>query len=254
MNTTGKVAAPQAAPDSNWKNCQACGGLLSSKAEICPKCGAPQTGPLSKTILLLLTFFGGGLGLHKFYLRKPVQGIFYILFCWTGIPGLIALVEFIVYAFTSEERLNQKYQATSSGMVILIAAAAVFFMIVIIGILAAIAIPAYHDYTLRARVSQAVQQIEPLRMKVENHIFKTGAIPAAPSEIPDIAPVQVQNIATAQVENDGVIVIRFDQLVGKPIAGSTIAVTPYLENGRLLWRCVGGDLPAKYRPTQCRAP
>ncbi|MEO8459812.1 MAG: NINE protein, partial [Dokdonella sp.] len=66
----------------------------------------------------------GNFGAHKFYLGKWVQGIFYVLFFWTWIPGLIALVEFIVYACTSTERLNEKYSARGSVVVIVIVAVA----------------------------------------------------------------------------------------------------------------------------------
>ncbi len=252
MNTPAGVAAADAALDSKWKKCAECGALLSNKAEHCPKCGVGQSSGLSKTVLLLLVFFGGGIGLHKFYLRKPVQGIFYVLFCWTFIPSLIALVEMIVYACTSEARLREKYQASSSTSVIVIAAAAVFAFVAIIGILAAVSIPAYHDYTLRAKVMAVTQQVEPLRLTVESHIAKTGALPADPAEIPGIAPLKLSNLATAQAQSNGVIVIQFDQLAGKPVAGTTLELTPYIENNRVQWRCVGGNLPDKYRSPECR--
>ncbi len=45
------------------------------------------------TVALLLTFFLGGFGAHQFYLGRVGLGIVYALFCWTLIPGLIALVE-----------------------------------------------------------------------------------------------------------------------------------------------------------------
>ena len=73
---------------------------------------------VSKALLLLLTFFGGGLGAHKFYLGKYWQGALYLLFFWTLIPALIALIEFIVYAFTGAERLNEKYSAHGALAVI----------------------------------------------------------------------------------------------------------------------------------------
>ncbi|PLY01349.1 MAG: hypothetical protein C0623_05510 [Desulfuromonas sp.] len=64
---------------------------------------------LSKVALLVLTFFLGGVGGHKFYLRKYLQGLIYLLFFWTGIPSLVALVEFILYAFKSETELQRTY-------------------------------------------------------------------------------------------------------------------------------------------------
>ena len=50
----------------------------------------------NKTVAGLLAFFLGGFGVHKFYLGNP-NGIFYLLFCWTFIPAIIALIEAIKY-------------------------------------------------------------------------------------------------------------------------------------------------------------
>ena len=131
------------------KFCGSCGKIIKIKAEICPKCGVRQRNPLSKAALLLITFFLGGIGAHKFYLGKHWQGIFYIVFCWTGVPNLIAFVEFIIYAFTSSETLQEKYSA-GSGSIIIVAIAGFFVIISMVGILAAIAIPNFIAYRNKA--------------------------------------------------------------------------------------------------------
>ncbi|MDK7114326.1 TM2 domain-containing protein [Staphylococcus pettenkoferi] len=41
----------------------------------------------------VLAFFLGGLGVHKFYTHKKGLGMLCILFCWTGIPGVIGIIE-----------------------------------------------------------------------------------------------------------------------------------------------------------------
>ncbi|MBC3068153.1 TM2 domain-containing protein, partial [Staphylococcus hominis] len=35
----------------------------------------------------------GGFGAHKFYVKKNKNALLYLLFCWTGIPGVIGMVE-----------------------------------------------------------------------------------------------------------------------------------------------------------------
>lgn len=42
---------------------------------------------------LLLSFFLGGVGAHKYYVGKERQGLFRLLFCWTFIPTLVGIVE-----------------------------------------------------------------------------------------------------------------------------------------------------------------
>ena len=63
----------------------------------------------SKTTAGLLAIFLGGLGIHKFYLGKNGKGILYLVFCWTYIPALIAIVEGIIYLTSSDENFYNKY-------------------------------------------------------------------------------------------------------------------------------------------------
>ena len=112
--------------------CESCGQLIKIKAEICPHCGVRKKKNISKVALVLITFFLGGIGAHKFYTKKYLLGILYLLFFWTGIPGLIAFIEFIIYLCTSEERLQEKYESAGGGVVVGVIAC-VLGLIIIIG-------------------------------------------------------------------------------------------------------------------------
>lgn len=109
-------------PASGSKNfCSYCGEKLNPKQVICLKCGAnvspipvhsndiQLSGTRNKIVAALLAFCLGGLGVHKFYLGQPIKGIFYLLFCWTCIPAIIALIEGIVYLTMGNQEFNQKY-------------------------------------------------------------------------------------------------------------------------------------------------
>jgi len=150
------------------KYCESCGEIIKIKAEICPKCGVRQKRNISKAALLLFTFFLGGIGAHKFYTGKNWQGVFYLIFFWTGIPGIIALIEFIIYAFTSSDRLQEKYESSGSGVVIAIVASC-FAFIFIAGILAAIAIPQFAMY--RNRAQQAIVKAELQSLKHAEEVY-----------------------------------------------------------------------------------
>ena len=59
---------------------------------------------VSKLWYLVLIFFFGGLGIHKFYAKKFCLGILYLLLFWTSIPSFVSFIEFITAIFnTSDE-------------------------------------------------------------------------------------------------------------------------------------------------------
>lgn len=63
----------------------------------------------SKSTAGLLAFFLGGLGIHRFYLGQIGRGFLYLIFCWTFIPALIAIIDAISFWSMSEYDFNNKY-------------------------------------------------------------------------------------------------------------------------------------------------
>lgn len=66
---------------------------------------APLKSRVTAGVLALLL---GGLGIHKFYLGKVGLGLVYLLFCWTWIPAIIALIEGIIYLTQSDQDFAAK--------------------------------------------------------------------------------------------------------------------------------------------------
>jgi TM2 domain-containing membrane protein YozV len=254
MAAVNPSAAPVARPVSNQKPCDACGETINVRAEICPKCGVRQRRAVSKAALILLAFFLGGVGGHKFYLGKYWQGALYLLFFWTWIPALVALIELVVYAFTSEERLNEKYSASGGAAGIIIAVVVgVFFMIMIIGIVAAVAIPAYQDYTVRAKVSEAVAAVSPWRVAIETYYARNKGVPASAADLQGEVPPAEIRAGTITLGERGMVVLTLGQAAGSRLAGKTILFQPGLDaDGRIVWGCKAGTLEPKYRPAACR--
>jgi TM2 domain-containing membrane protein YozV len=60
----------------------------------------------------LLALLLGGIGVHHFYLGRPIAGIFNLLFCWTFIPALLALVTAIQYFSMTDEKFNRTVDKT----------------------------------------------------------------------------------------------------------------------------------------------
>ncbi|MFZ4928928.1 NINE protein [Chryseobacterium sp. Mn2064] len=63
----------------------------------------------------ILALLLGGIGVHKFYLNKPVAGILYLLFCWTFVPCIIAFVEAIIFFTMEVNAFNTKYNSTPNS-------------------------------------------------------------------------------------------------------------------------------------------
>lgn len=103
--------------------CRECGKEISDQAVSCPGCGCPTgthsasattqvvtvASTKSRGVAILLALFLGGVGGHKFYLGRVGPGMFYLLFCWTLIPALLAVFDIIGLALTSEQAFQQKY-------------------------------------------------------------------------------------------------------------------------------------------------
>jgi TM2 domain-containing membrane protein YozV len=147
--------------------CRGCGKEIHETAISCPHCGCQQTATAgnvkSQTLAAVLAAFIGGFGIHRFYLGRPISGIFYILFCWTGIPGLIAFFETIVYIFMSPQNWARKYNNGVISEPVHIAVkllVLIFPLIFVVGILAAIAIPAYQNYVRRAEAARVSACVE----------------------------------------------------------------------------------------------
>ncbi|HEY0626437.1 MAG TPA: TM2 domain-containing protein [Allosphingosinicella sp.] len=94
----------------NFVHCRDCGSEIARSAVSCPQCGGRQRSGAGKSKIAagFIALFLGGLGIHRFYLGQW-WGLFYLLFCWTFIPAVIALVEAIVFFCTSDEAWEQKY-------------------------------------------------------------------------------------------------------------------------------------------------
>lgn len=129
-------------------------------------------------------------------------------------------------------------------------------VIAIIGILAAIAIPMYQDYTIRSKVTEGIAAASPCKLGVAEYYSAASAFPASLASA-GCTTVVTTYVASVDVAAGGVVTVTLSNATGLgPAAGGTIVLTPTATTGAVDWRCAGGGAlsgaGAKYVPTSCR--
>jgi type IV pilus assembly protein PilA len=154
-------------------------------------------------------------------------------------------------------------------------------VVAIIGILAAIAIPAYQDYTIRGQVSEGLTLAAAAKAAVTEYFAQTGTAPtnriqAGMGNTNTPGDTQGNYVNQLAVAN-GVITIMYSnggtQRANRNVNGSTITLVPYVStDASVSWKCratgstatptntvmpgatnVAGNVLAKYSPAECRA-
>jgi type IV pilus assembly protein PilA len=123
-------------------------------------------------------------------------------------------------------------------------------VVAIIGILAAVALPAYQDYTVRAKVSELMLAASGVRTAISEK-FQTDPSNTISAGAGVTIPV-VGKIASATVTDDGNVVVTGSTASTSVGQAVTITMTPAYSTltGTITWSCVGS--PAKYLPATCR--
>ena len=144
-------------------------------------------------------------------------------------------------------------------------------VIAIIGILAAIAIPAYQDYTIRAKVTEGLNLADAAKTAVAETYQSNGAFPVANNAsygLPNKISIAGKYVTQVDVGTKGLIKVTFGSNVGgSPTANLTVlTLLPITQSGAVAWACgyntvtINGTsytatkttVPSKYLPANCR--
>ncbi|OWL89338.1 TM2 domain-containing membrane protein YozV [Halopseudomonas aestusnigri] len=235
------------------KYCAECSTELVGEAPQCRSCGAVRGDAVytSRVAAAALAFFTGAFGMHRFYLGQW-WGIFYLLLCWTGIPSLVAFVEGIVILSTSQKAWNDNYNKGLSlgiekgGVVIVVPL--IFMAFLGIGMLAAIALPAYQDYTRRSQILESHQLAEQLKPLVEDYLQQHQEWPERYSQLAAGDIVIPEMVDSVEI-NTGAIIVWPASSVG---VYGYMMYSPLRYGEGVKWRCTESTVEAKYLPGSCR--
>ena len=130
-------------------------------------------------------------------------------------------------------------------------------VVAIIGILAAIAIPAYMDYTIRAQVTEGIKLASSAKSSVTEYFQDRGTMPADNTIAGLAAANQIVGKYTTGVavgNGNGVITITFGNDANPLIIGQSITLTATTAlAGSVQWDCAGnGVIQSKHLPAACR--
>jgi len=126
-------------------------------------------------------------------------------------------------------------------------------VIAILGILLAIAIPAYSDYTIRAKVSEGLRMSSLAKQGVAIERASLGRWPADNDEA-GISRTIETSFVDSIVVTDGVIAITL-QNIEPAVNGTTIELTPSFQEAGVTWLCRPGSaqpIAERYLPSACR--
>jgi len=124
-------------------------------------------------------------------------------------------------------------------------------VVAIIGLLAAVALPQYQQYTYRARVTEGLALASPYKTAVSEYFTTHNQLPTTAESVGmvDLGASSAASVSSIQVSGTGMITITFRTNVA-PAGQNQVTLTPATTTGGVNWTC-GGNLSVHLKPRSC---
>lgn len=128
-------------------------------------------------------------------------------------------------------------------------------VVAIIAILAAIAIPAYQDYTIRAQVSEGINLSTGAKTAIWDFFADNGRLPKSNESAGLVGSTSIVGnfVSSVEITNDGAIRVSYaTEKANSHVRASNLVVSPITTQGSIVWVCRGDTMDSRYLPTVCR--
>jgi len=128
-------------------------------------------------------------------------------------------------------------------------------VVAVVGILAAMAVPAYLDHAIRTQVAQGIKLVSGAKIAVTEYYQDRGAFPAdnATAGLEAAANITGKYVTQVAVTGTGLIEVTFGNDVNFNLLNAVLTFTPVDNTGSISWGCAGdATLVDKWLPASCR--
>ncbi|MBF8272211.1 MAG: pilA [Magnetococcales bacterium] len=142
-----------------------------------------------------------------------------------------------------------KYQHEQQGFTLI----ELMIVIAIIGILAAVAVPAYQDYTVRAKMADPLSKADAAKSQVSEYFATQGSWPAdnTTAGLAQVSEYTSAYVSTLSIASSVLTIVLKTIKTGVIDSGATIVFTGTDAKGTIAWACSAGAIPQRFLPRTC---
>lgn len=130
-------------------------------------------------------------------------------------------------------------------------------VVAIVGILTAVAVPVYQEFTIRSQVSEGLSLAAGAKVAMAEYYDQLGNFPTANASLglPAAGSIDgsyVSSVDAGSAGGVGVIQVTYGNNVNQQISGNVLEVSAITSTGSIQWVCRASTLAIKYLPSNCR--
>lgn len=126
----------------------------------------------------------------------------------------------------------------------------------ILGILLTIGLPAYAEYSVRAKISEGLMAMASTKLAVSEYAFTEGTLPTSAASA-GVGSVDTKYVEGLSLNSSGAILVDVDEaMVGAPGGVIQLVLEPTLTGNAIVWNCTASGTDASnliYVPSACKS-